>query len=305
MIARWGYSRSLAIWNIVGEVHISDGWVSDRQGVAAWASKAHEYFKKYDPWQHLTTGTSSGQFTQWWSEGFEVFDLAAREIYESHGYPFNHTGQIDKDETHPLTYSYRNYHREIKKLWDNFEKPAVTGESGWDHTFYEPDMPGYLALYHNALWASLASGSAMSPFWWSYSNKLNDNVVTNQMLYFKRFADQVPFSKLTNISPLEIKNSEGDAYVMGSDQLIFGWAANADTDMSGKTITISDIGRGKYSLKLYHTWSGRFLENEDGSKEQIVESKGKLILFDIPVLKTKGHAQYVGKDIAFILKPLE
>ena len=48
---------------------------------------------------------------------------------------------------------------------------------GWDQTYYEPGMPGYLAMYHNALWASLASGSCATPFWWSYSDRVNDGIV--------------------------------------------------------------------------------------------------------------------------------
>ena len=104
------------------------------------------------------------------------------------------------------------------------------------------------------IWVSLASGSAMSPFWWSYSRVLNDNVVTYQLLNYRRFVDEIPFSKLTNVIPVEIINSDRDAYAIGSDQLIFGWAINAKTDMAGKTITLPEIGKGKYKLRIYHTW---------------------------------------------------
>ena len=111
MIARWGYSRSLAIWFVVDEVNGTDGWASgDSVGAADWARKVHEYFKENDPWQHLTTGTRSGGSGEWWDRGYEIFDMAGREIYEAQGFPINETGQIDQDDTHPLTYSYRNYH---------------------------------------------------------------------------------------------------------------------------------------------------------------------------------------------------
>ena len=104
---------------------------------------------------------------------------------------------------------------------------------------------------------------------------------------------------------MEIRSSDGDAYAMTSDQVIFGWAANADTDIPGKTITLPEINNGKYSLKLYHTWRGSFLENENGNTERIIEAKGNSLSFDIPVLKvTGGHARYIGKDIAFILRPV-
>ncbi|MDA1121682.1 MAG: hypothetical protein O2887_14510, partial [Bacteroidetes bacterium] len=64
--------------------------------------------------------------------------------------------------------------------------------------------------------------------------------------------------------------------------------------------------KGKYSLKLFHTWGGRFLENEDGNTSRVVESKGRSVSFDIPVHKiTGGHARYIGQDIAFILEPVD
>ncbi|MBL7113652.1 MAG: DUF5060 domain-containing protein [Bacteroidales bacterium] len=306
MIARWGYSRSLAIWFVIDEVNGTDGWASgDSLGAAEWAGKVHDYFKTNDPWQHLTTGTRSGGVNEWWDRGYEVFDMAGREIYEAQGFPINETGRIADDDIHPLTYSYRNYHSQVSKLWNHYEKPAIIPETGWDHTFYEMNMPGYMAQFHNALWVSLASGTAMSPFWWSYSRALNDNVVTDQLLHFRHFTEGIPFSKLTGLAPLGAGNKDCDAYAMSSDQLIFGWAVNADTDMAGKTITLKGVDNGRFRLKLYHTWGGRFLQ-ENGSEEKIIQAKNNELSFKIPILSIEeGHAHYIGKDIAFILEPVE
>jgi hypothetical protein len=306
MIARWGYSRSLAIWFVVDEVNGTDGWMSgDSLGAANWARKVHEYFKKNDPWNHPTTGTRSGGIDEWWNRGYEVFDMAGREIYEAQGFPINETGQIDMDKTHPLTYSYLNYHGQVKKLWTNYEKPAIIPETGWDHTFYEMSMPGYQSYFHNTLWVTMASGSAMSPFWWSYSDQLNDNVVTNQLKWFRRFTEQIPFSKLTGLKPFEATNPGGHAFAMGSDQMIFGWAVNANTDMSGKTITINGVKKGEYKLKLYHTWSGRYIDI-GGQRELIIKSDKNSLVFTVPILKIEGgHARYVGQDVAFILEPAD
>lgn len=302
-IARWGYSRSMAIWFVVDEVNGTDGWaLGDSLAAGAWGKKVHDYFKKHDPWQHLTTGTRSGGINEWWQDGYKAFDMAGREIYEAQGFPIITDGQIESSEIHPLTYSYRNYAGQVQKLWNGFEKPAIIPETGWDHVFYEMSMPGYKSQYHNALWVTLANGTAMSPFWWSYSRALNDNVVTYQLLNFRNFVNQIPFNRLTNVKPLEINNSEGDAYAIGSDQLIFGWAVNAKTDMAGKTVTLPNIAKGKYKLRLYHTWSGRFLEEGD----QELESNGKTASFNIPILKIKGsHAGYIGQDVAFILEPVK
>ncbi|MFC2090844.1 DUF5060 domain-containing protein [Bacteroidota bacterium] len=312
MIARWGYSRSLAIWFIVDEVNGTDGWMSgDSIAAATWVTKVHNYFKDNDPWQHLTTGTRSGGVNEWWNRGYEVLDLAGREIYEAQGFPINSTGFIDRDETHPLAYSYRNYHGEVARLWNNFEKPSIIPETGWDHTFYEMTMPGYQAQYHNAMWVCLASGAAMSPFWWSYSNSLNDNTVTYQMRSIERFAGNIPFSALSNPAPIVTSFEGADIYAIKSDKVIYGWAADPDSDMTGRTIVLPGIDKGEYSVRLYHTWRGRFISstgednlygggNDPGMR---VTSNGKKLEFKVPVLKvTGGHAHYIGQDVAFLIE---
>ncbi|MEZ4825472.1 MAG: DUF5060 domain-containing protein [Bacteroidia bacterium] len=135
MIARWGYSRSLGIWFVVDEVNGTDGWVTgDTLGAAQWAANVHNYLKKNDPWQHLTTGTRSGGIREFWHEGYQTFDLAAREIYEAQGFAIIHDGKYNPGDRHPLTDSYSNYAQEIRKLWKGYGRPAIIGETGWDHT---------------------------------------------------------------------------------------------------------------------------------------------------------------------------
>jgi len=297
-IARWGYSRSLALWFIVDEVNGTDGWVSgDSLGAATWGRKVHEYLHENDPYQHLTTGTRSGGYTQYWHEGYQVFDVAAREIYEAQGFPIIETGTVKNAEEHPLTHSYTNYATEITKLWNNYQKPAIIGETGWDHTFYEFHMPGYLAQYHNALWVCLTTGTAMTPFWWSYSSRLNSFLVSSQATSIRRFTDEIPFSKLTNVDHLNISVSNGDAYAVKSDQIIFGWAVNPNTDIVGETITVSSLKPGKYKMRLFHTWQGRF------HSEEVITTSDGTVKIHVPVQHIEGsHARYFGQDAAFILE---
>ena len=101
----------------------------------------------------------------------------------------------------------------------------MIGECGWDHTYYEAGMPEYLAMYHNALWVSLANGLCATPFWWAYSDRINDSVVTNQMLYFSRFVADIDFANL-ELEPAAITAGECDAWAMKSDKLVFGWVVN-------------------------------------------------------------------------------
>ena len=297
-IARWGYSRALAIWFIVDEINGTDGWVSgDSLAASAWANKVHSYFKTNDPYNHPTTGTRSGGIEEFWHQGYQNLDLAGREIYEAQGFQINTTGTLDSASVNPLTSSYFNYAQEIRKLWNGYEKPAIIGETGWDHTFFEPAMPGYLAQYHNALWVSLTTGCAMTPFWWAYSRFLNDNVLTSQITSIRKFTDRIPFSRLSGIKPAIIKSTKGDAFGMQSNEVIFGWVVNPTTDVANAVVKISSVANGKYKLMIYHTWRGAPVHEED-----MTCNNGTLTITVPSMHITGSHANYIGQDIAFILE---
>jgi hypothetical protein len=299
-IARWGYSRALAIWFIIDEVNGTDGWArGDSLAASLWGKKVHDYFKSNDPYNHPTTGTRSGGINEFWHQGYQTFDLAAREIYEAQGYEINKTSTIDSALVHPLKSSYSNYAKEIRKLWNGYEKPSIIGETGWAHTFYEPSMPGYLAQYHNALWVSLASGTAMTPFWWAHSRMINDNVLTSQITSIKRFTDRIPFSRLTDIAYADIKSVRGDVFAIKSNEFVFGWVANPDADVAGDKITLSSIRSGTYKLRIFHTWRGTFID-----EKELVCADGS-VTFGVPYMHITGsQASYIGEDLAFILERL-
>jgi hypothetical protein len=299
-IARWGYSRSLAIWFIVDEINGTDGWVSGDSIMASqWTKKVHDYFKANDPYNHPTTGTRSGGIKEFFHEGYQSTDIAAREIYEAQGFPMTKTGTLDSADVHPLKYSYNNYADQIKKLWDGYLKPVIIGETGWDHTYYEPGMPGYLAMHHNVLWVSMATGTSMTPFWWAFSGRMNDIIVSNQLLSIRRFTDKIPFSKLSNLSRIDVTVKDGEGFGMQSDKLIFGWVVNPKTDVAGDEVRIMGARNGKYKLKIFHTWRGEFLIESE------LTTIDNALTFSVPTLKTKGgHANYVGQDVAFILEHL-
>lgn len=298
-IARWGYSRSLALWFIIDEINGTDGWVSgDSVQAGRWTKNVHDFFKENDPYNHPTTATRSGGLKEFFHDGYQATDIAAREIYEAQGYPINHSGTVDSARVHPLRSSYMNYADQIRTIWDGYKKPVIIGETGWDHTFYEPGMPGYVAMHHNALWVSLMTGSAMTPFWWAYSNKMNDMIATKQLLSIRRFTDNIAFSRLNNPVRIPVKVKGGrDGFAMQSDALIYGWVVDPDGDVAGDELSVAAGRAGKYKLRLFHTWRGEFL------KEEEINTTTDEVTFSIPSLHiTDGHANYIGQDVAFILE---
>ena len=298
IIARWGYSRALFLWFIIDEINGTEGWQQGDQTVAEeWCRKVDRYFNEHDPYDRPTTGTQSGGINQWWPGGYKIFDIAAREIYEAQGHPMPKSGKLGPADDNPLQFSYRNYATQAQNLWNGFHKPAIIGECGWDHTYYEPGMPGYLEMYHNALWVSLTNGLCATPFWWAYSDYINDSVVTNQMLYFRQFASDIDFANL-DFAPADITAGECDAWAMRSDDLLFGWIVNPRAGVAGESFTIPKLPDGKYDVRLYRTWRGKYLER------QTVECKNGKLTCTIPELKTtRGHALHIGNDVAFKIVP--
>ncbi|MCL4179224.1 MAG: DUF5060 domain-containing protein [Verrucomicrobia bacterium] len=299
LIARWGYSRALFLWFIVDEINGTEGWQDGDQQVAeTWCRNVHDFFKQHDPYGRPTTGTQSGGIGQWWPGGYRIFDIAAREIYEAQGHPMPKSGKLGPGDEDPLRSSYRNYAVQTQKLWEGFDKPAIIGECGWDHTYYEPGMPGYLAMYHNALWAGLANGLCTTPFWWAHSSYLNDSVVTRQMLHFARFVRDIDLAG-SDFGPIKVEAGQADAWAMKSDRLIFGWLVNSRSSAAQETFTLKDLPEGSYEVRLYRTWRGQYLP-----ATTVATTEGRLRV-TIPELRTsEGRAQHIGPDVAFKIRPV-
>ncbi len=294
ILARWGYSRSIFLWFVVDEINGTEGWIEGgHEGAEAWCRRMNDFFHEHDPYGRPTTGTRSGAIGEWWPAGYRIFDVAAREIYETQGHPMPAGGKPDLVNENPLRYSYLNFATQTQALWNGFDKPAIIGECGWDHTYYEPGTPGYLATYHNALWVSLANGTCATPFWWAYSPVVNDSVLNRQVRSFARFVRDIDFAG-GDWQPAKVEVTTGDGWAMRSDALTFGWAANPTSGMARERVTVHGLADGEYRVRIYRTWRGRYLD------PVTVASTGGELSFTIPELAPQdGHAHHIGDDVAF------
>jgi len=294
VIARWGYSRALFQWFVIDEINGTDGWVyGDHKAAEGWCRKMNDFFHAHDPYGRPTTGTQSGGIENWWPEGYRIFDVAGREIYEAQGHPMPSGGKPDLINDNPLRRSYLNYATQTRNLWHGFDKPAIIAECGWDHTYYEPGTPGYLAMHHNALWATLANGACATPFWWSYSQRINDSVLTPDLRMFARFVRDIDFAGV-EWRPVEVTMTTGDGWAIESDELIYGWAANPMSGVAKESFTIAGLDDGEYEVRLYRTWAGQYL-----AAKTVTAAKGRLTV-SIPELEPQGtHANNIGDDVAF------
>jgi hypothetical protein len=297
ILARWGYSRSIFLWFVIDEIDGCEGWTEgDRDAAHAWCQKMNDFFHERDPYGRATTGTQSGGIDQWWPEGYAIFDVAGRELYEAQGHPMP-TGKVDLVDDHPLRASYLNYAKQVQNLWRGFAKPAIIAETGYDYTYYEPGTPGYLATYHNALWASFASGSAVTPMWWAYWPPITDGLLGDHVKAFAQFTNAIDFPK-KSWAPQTVAIDAGDVWAMRAGGEAFGWAVNPTNGIAGATITVEELPPGEYEVALYRTWQGEYLPTRTFNV-----TDGRLT-FGVPMTEPEdGHANNLGDDIAFRITP--
>ncbi|PWW07445.1 uncharacterized protein DUF5060 [Paenibacillus cellulosilyticus] len=165
MIARWGYSRSLGVWDLVVEVNGTDGWqLGDQAKANEWLTKIHDYFAKNDPYHRPTSASMAGNKEDYWDHAYQTVDVSDRENY----YDIGHDA----------------FAEDIQKRWASYEKPLIIGETG---------NVADVNAYHNAIWVALANGLASSPVWWDIEKV--DEPMFGQMKVLSQFVHPIDFNE--------------------------------------------------------------------------------------------------------------
>jgi hypothetical protein len=163
MIARWGYSRALGVWDLVVEMNGTDGWqLGDQAKANEWLTKIHDYFAKNDPYHRPTSASMAGNKEDFWDHAYQTVDVSDRENY----YDIGHEA----------------FAEDIQKRWASYEKPLIIGETG---------NVADVNAYHNAIWVALSNGLASTPIWWDITKV--DDPMFGQMKVFSEFVRPIDF----------------------------------------------------------------------------------------------------------------
>ena len=286
LIARWGCYRSLGIWEIVNEINGTDAWQAGKnaQGLE-WVNKVHHFFKENDPFEHPTTASQSGGI--FWKEAYSVVDVPNVHLYEK-GWP-------EVFRNNPLRSSIYTYHSVASKLWNDFEKPAFMGEAGYRNSYgnWDTPSPEYTTMYHNALWATWASGNASTPMWWEFHSRdvMSDDVLA-QLKAFAEVAKQIDYVN-NPVLPVEATAEGCDVYALAGDSLIYGWVREANgADISGKEIVLSGLADTTFAIEFINTWQGSAYKLRAG------RASDGILIIHAPVIADSSA------DVAFIIRPV-
>lgn len=263
IIARWGYSSAIAMWQTVSEIDGTNAF----ENTNPWHEKVNSYFVENDPYRHPTTASKAGDLN--WPEGHAVMDSPQVHIYRDL--------LTDKDNaTSPakIVESAEIIANYTIDMWDAQAKPNWIGEFGVMNSTTNEDLNSYPELFHNALWSALAAGAAATPAEW---NDFDDwGQITDSMeLTLQNFSQFVEQLSLAKWNPEQlIITSANDTKVWGVAGQQGGLIWLQDVRLKGESISsirtlqttyppstleVTGLAPGEYEITPYNTKLGTFV----------------------------------------------
>lgn len=284
LIARYAYSRSMGIWELINEMNGTDGWMEARYEEAyGWVQKANEYFRNNDPYGHPITSSFSGGLTEYRERLYTLNDVPNIHVYEAQGW----MPKYPDDSTRSSMY---NYAWASRRFWDNFDKPALFGEAGADLAYYKRQDPRYHEAYHNAIWASLTNGLAGIPVWWMFHHLSDQD--WDDLKHLAAFVSDIDLANQP-YQLADVKSEGADAFGLATGSDAFGWIRSyTNADASGSMVEIDGLQDGKYEIEWFDTWNGT------DSKTKAISKAGTLTMTS-PKLEI-GHP-----DIGFKIRKIK
>lgn len=241
IVARWGYSPNIAMWEFFNEIDNIQFRRADHPipsaDIVSWHTEMAAYLKSIDPYNHIRTTSISHR------------DLEG----------LNSISDIDINQKH----IYRNTSvipEEIEKYEKLFGKPYVIGEFGyeWDWSKNFDDFGEEMDFdFKRGLWYGLFSSTPVVPmsWWWEYFEN------RGMMTYFRgvrHINDQMIESGNGEFVKVDIKTNGLEAFGVQCGKKIFVYLLNHTDEAVLSSVTI-DTPRLKTSRVLnYHPTSLKY-----------------------------------------------
>jgi hypothetical protein len=266
VIARWGYSPAIGLWQTVSEINGTNAL----EQMDAWHERVNAYFVANDPYRHPTTASGSGEVD--WEAGHLAMDVPQVHLYE-----WNEDAVAAAAHTAEWT----------SRMWDRAEKPNWIGEFGVTGDALYPE------LFHHSIWAALASGAALTPAEWNSGGSWGRMTpeMNADISRFAQFVSDLPLAQW-NPSKLEITASHPEVRawgLAGNDGGMF-WVQDFSLEgssiddvrssmpsRSGIQLNVQGLATGSYTIRPYDTWRGDYLD-----KFEVECSEGEVCNMALP-----------------------
>jgi hypothetical protein len=307
LIARYGYSTSIAMWHTVAEINGTNAIydpLAMQNDPRGWHNRINDFFTENDPFDHPTTVSGSGGYD--FSEGWEITGIP-----QAHEYPYpadNILGNTDR-----IANWADHLHR-------SFPKPALIGEFG--KSTYEEGISEH--FLHNGIWAGVMSGACATPLhWWGgqISQQPENFSTFNQTMmqslqYLGKFMEGIDPTKYGFIPlygapegerPSLTHMDEGDIYALMGDSLALCWLhhvdVNSDRLFQGVELSLPGLPEGQYTVSFYDPWTGQWTGDP-----VMADSKGGNLHFTCPDFTSDlaikiSWSEQLGVDVENSLPP--
>ncbi len=278
IIARWGYSPSIAMWQTVSEIDGTNAYENSN----TWHERINNYFIENDPYRHPTTASLSGDIK--WDQGHQVMDIPQVHIYAD----LQANNSILTVNTAKVIAQY------TQAMWTLVDKPNWIGEFGVIDNSNDEEQNYYPELFHNAIWAALGAGAAMTPAEWNDFETwgIMTDEMKQHMSHLSDFVSLLPLAAW-DPSPLEIESTHDSirAWGLAGEQGGLVWVQDyslaglntvvtlADKEIrTNVSLEISGLSTGHYRIYPYNTWLGQFESSFDIECEIQADSLCKIQL---------------------------
>jgi len=252
IIARWGYSPAIGMWQTITEINGTNAYDQTNP----WHEKVNAYFVESDPYHHPTTASMSGESS--WPEGFLAMDIPQIHVYS-----------VEDAHQKDVVKAAATFADRTAMMWD-------TGKPNWIGEFGVRSNAFYPELFHNAVWAALSSGAAMTPAEWNSFGTWGQMTpeMYAVMTRLARFVEDIPLV-IWDPSRLEVKSLDTQVRGWGLGAAEGGLLWVQDFSLEGETIEavrtsqpvreavqleISGLETGTYIFTPYNTWIDEFLD---------------------------------------------
>lgn len=254
LIARWGYSTHLIIWEFWNEIDHSkwcQDWTFVKQTIADWHCEMGKYLRQNDPYHHLI----STSFAQENNQPL-IWNLPEMDVVQGHSYG----GAKD------LAKGVIDMTTELKAAFP--QKPMYISEYGTDFHGYTHEGGAEEVGIHNSIWASALSGATGTTEWWWW-DEIDEDDLYHHYNDLGIFIENIPWLECKTLD-LVTGYPEILATGLGTSDKAWIWVHNTNhnwdnakykrhiRELTDVKIVLNDFPAGDYEISEFNTYSGEF-----------------------------------------------
>lgn len=226
IVARWGYSTSVAMWEFFNEIDNIQFQDADNpipaKAIVDWHAEMSAYLRSIDPYGHIITTSISHRDLEGLNSIKDI-DINQKHIYKG-------TASIPSTI---LDYEAR------------FGKPYVIGEAGFEWDWYkdfEKIADGMEMDFTRAMYYGLFNPTPIAPmsWWWEWFERRGTD---KKIAEVRKLSDKMLRAGGGSFEPLKVDVQGGDGYAVRCGKKVFVYIFNP-TQSPIHSVKI-DLGNGK------------------------------------------------------------